>query len=109
MVESRVRPAGNRISGRLRRYRIKKAMTDTVESLVLDLLDWLSRQDRSYEETMEAWRTSCPKLPVWEDANERGLVSVEYNQSCSSVRVTAAGADLLHQCRPQNSLRRAAR
>jgi D-3-phosphoglycerate dehydrogenase len=84
-------------------------MTDTVESLVLDLLDWLSRRDRSYEETMEAWRTSCPKLPVWEDANERGLVCVEYNQSYSSVRVTAAGAELLHQCRPQSSLRRAAR
>jgi hypothetical protein len=44
-----------------------------VEVLILDLLEWLSRCDRSYEETMDAWRTSCPKLPVWEDANDRGV------------------------------------
>jgi hypothetical protein len=53
-------------------------MVDTVvESLILDLLDWLSAHDRTYEEVMEAWRTSCPKLPVWEDANDRGLVKRE--------------------------------
>jgi hypothetical protein len=47
-------------------------MTDpVVENLVLDLLEWLGKQDRTYEETMEAWRTSCPKLPVWEDATDR--------------------------------------
>jgi D-3-phosphoglycerate dehydrogenase len=23
---------------------------------------------------MDAWRTSCPRLPVWEEANDRGLV-----------------------------------
>jgi len=39
-------------------------MTDpVVENLILDLLEWLGKQDRTYEETMEAWRTSCPKLP----------------------------------------------
>jgi hypothetical protein len=84
-------------------------MTDIVENLILDLLEWLSRRDRSYEETMEAWRTSCPKLPVWEDANERGLIAMEYNHSGSSVRVTAAGAELLTERRPQNRVRRATR
>lgn len=83
-------------------------MTDTIESLILDLLEWLSGRDRSYEETMEAWRTSCPRLMVWEDANESGLVCVEYNHSRSCVRVTAAGAELLKQRRPQNDLRCAA-
>ena len=43
-----------------------------VENLILDLLEWLGKQNRTYEETMEAWRTSCPKLPVWEDATDRG-------------------------------------
>ncbi|MBV8842281.1 MAG: hypothetical protein JO307_05660 [Bryobacterales bacterium] len=66
-------------------------MTQTVEPLILDLLEWLSRQDRSYEETMDAWRTSCPRLPVWEDANDRGLVCIEND----GVRVTKAGFDLL--------------
>ena len=47
-------------------------MTDAVvEALTLDLLEWLASGERTYEEAMEAWRTSCPKLPVWEDANDR--------------------------------------
>jgi D-3-phosphoglycerate dehydrogenase len=73
---------------------------DGVETLVLDLLEWLSHRNRSYEETMDAWRTSCPKLPVWEDANDHGLVYTEYNDVGSSVRLTAAGAELLKQSRP---------
>ena len=50
-------------------------MADTVvEALILDLLEWVTRRDRTYEEVMEAWRTSCPRLTVWEEANDRGLV-----------------------------------
>lgn len=74
-------------------------MTQTVESLVLDLLEWLSMRDRSYEETLEAWRTSCPRLPVWEDANDLGLVRVESNDGRSWVRVTPAGRELLKNSR----------
>ena len=76
-------------------------MTQTVEVLVLDLLEWVSRQDRSYEETMDAWRTSCPQLPVWEDANDHGLVCVENNNGRSSVLVTPAGFELLKKFRPE--------
>ena len=79
-------------------------MTETVEALVLDLLEWLSRQDRSYEQTMDAWRTSCPKLPVWEEANDRGLVCMESRNGGSSVRVTPAGFELLKKFRPERSL-----
>ena len=75
-------------------------VTSTVEVLVLDLLEWLARRDRSYEETMEAWRTSCPKLPVWEDANDQGLVRVENCNGRSTVRVTPAGFELLRKLRP---------
>ena len=49
-------------------------MSDSVDSLVLDLLDWIGNEPRPYAEVMEAWRTSCPKLPVWEEANRRGLL-----------------------------------
>ena len=76
-------------------------MTETVEALVLDLLQWLARKDRSYEETMDAWRTSCPKLPVWEDANDRGLVRVQTRDGQSLVCVTAAGFELLNRFRPE--------
>jgi hypothetical protein len=72
---------------------------ETTDVLILDLLEWLSRQDRSYEETMDAWRTSCPKLPVWEDANDRGLVCIEYRKGRSSVRLTPAGSELLHSAK----------
>jgi len=76
-------------------------VTNIVEVLVLDLLEWLSRQDRSYEETMDAWRTSCPKLTVWEDANDRGLIFIENGNDRSSVRVTPAGFELLKKVRPE--------
>ena len=67
-----------------------------VESLVLDLLDWVSkRSERSYEEVMDAWRTSCPRLPVWEEANDRRLVTTEYPDGRCVVRITPAGLALL--------------
>jgi hypothetical protein len=69
-------------------------MADTVvEALILDLLDWIAMRERTYEEVMDAWRTSCPKLPVWEDANDRGFIKIEQG----IVRITAAGRVLLQQ------------
>ena len=70
-------------------------MSDTVENLVLDLLEWVERKERTYQDTMDAWRTSCPRLPVWEDANERGLVEQARLNGCAMVRITAAGRDFL--------------
>jgi hypothetical protein len=79
-------------------------MVDTVvESLILDLLDWLAVRERPYEEVMEAWRTSCPKLPVWEDANDRGLVQREMVNGHCLVRVTTSGIALLNKARDRLS------
>lgn len=76
-------------------------MTDqVVENLILDLLEWLRVRDRSYEETIDAWRTSCPKLPVWEDANDRGLLAFAIVEGRQVVRVTEAGLTLLELHRP---------
>ncbi len=80
---------------------MRTIMTETVQVLVLDLLEWLALRDRSYEETMDAWRTSCPRLPVWEDANDLGFVCIENGNGRSSVRVTAAGREFLKQHRPE--------
>ena len=71
-----------------------------VESLILDLLEWLAKGHRSYPETMEAWRTCCPKLPVWEDAMDRGLIFLDAVEGINVVRATAAGRALLKQHRP---------
>jgi hypothetical protein len=76
-------------------------MNDAVlDALILDLLEWLAARERSYEEVMEAWRTSCPKLPAWEEANDRGLVQREDAGRSSIVKLTAAGHALLESNRP---------
>ena len=72
-------------------------MTDTIENLILDLVEWLGRRERTYQETMDAWRTSCPRLPVWEDALAAGLVEVRRNgaRDGSLVALTPAGMSAL--------------
>jgi hypothetical protein len=49
-------------------------MADVVDTLILDLLEWLGPEPRPYADVMDAWKTSCPRLPVWEDATDRGFV-----------------------------------
>jgi hypothetical protein len=44
--------------------------------LVRELLTWVAERPRSYEETMQAWRSNCPRHAVWEDACIEGLVEV---------------------------------
>jgi predicted transcriptional regulator len=72
-------------------------MADVVEALIYDLLEWVAKGQRSYEEVMDAWRTSCPKLPVWEDASDRGLITQEQVNGRSVVRITPAGRAFLEQ------------
>jgi hypothetical protein len=75
-------------------------MTDTVENLILDLIEWVGRRERTYQETMDAWHTSCPRLPVWESATERGLVETACGNGRSIVRATSAGFAFLNEKRP---------
>jgi hypothetical protein len=71
-------------------------MTDSaVNSLVLDLLEWVTKAERTYDEVMDAWRTSCPRLQVWEDANDRALLSTELVNGRCVVKATALGLSLL--------------
>ena len=68
-----------------------------VPAPTLELLSWISARPRTYRETIEAWRTSCPRLSVWDDAIGDGLVEVARGgrQDDALVRVTAAGRALL--------------
>ena len=52
-------------------------MTDPANALTLQFLQWLAERPRSYADVMEAWRTSCPRLTIWEDARIGGLVQFE--------------------------------
>ena len=77
-------------------------MINTVENLILDLVEWLGRKERTYQETMDAWRTSCPRLPVWEDATKRGFVETTFVNGVCVVRVTQAGLEFLKEKRPDS-------
>jgi len=75
-------------------------MSDPVDSLVLDLLEWIGPRPRPYAEVIEAWRTSCPRLPVWEEANVRGyLVHEHVDGAGARVSVSSAGLALLDRSR----------
>ena len=68
-------------------WRFDLALEDT-RPLVRDLVEWVAREPRTYTEVMEAWRTSCPRLTVWEDALEAGLVE---RGAGGAVTATASG------------------
>lgn len=71
-------------------------LPDTIAPLVRDLLEWLERRPRTYAEVIEGWHTSCPRLPVWEEATDRGLVT----RKGAMVEVTAEGRSLLARPAP---------
>jgi hypothetical protein len=50
-------------------------------------------EGRTYGETMEAWRSTCPRMPIWEDAVRDGLVRIENGGAMKSSRIvlTALG------------------
>lgn len=71
-------------------------MSSTLDPLILDLVEWVATEPRPYTEVLDAWRTSCPRLPVWEEAVERGLVTRQLVQDgVASVAATPAGLELL--------------
>jgi hypothetical protein len=74
--------------------------TNPIEPLILDLVEWVAGTPRPYGEVIEAWRTSCPRLTVWEDAFEAGFVTCETGDG-GALRVTAtpAGRELLSRRR----------
>ena len=73
-------------------------MTDTLEPLVLDLVEWVARAPRRWADVLDAWRTSCPRLPVWEDAVDRGLLRQRLVHGDGPwVSVTPAGWELLRR------------
>ena len=84
-------------------------MTETVDALILDLLEWIGPGSRPYAEVIEAWRTSCPRLPVWEEANERGLLERRYEPGRGTcVAVSASGREQLRAARPRSRIHQTA-
>jgi hypothetical protein len=53
------------------------AMAEVADPLVLDFVEWIAREPRLYSEVVATWRTSCPRLTIWEDAADGGYVARE--------------------------------
>src|SRR5436853_6803750 len=71
-------------------------MSADLDPLILDFLEWLAPNPRPYAEVMEAWRTSCPRLTVFEDAIDRGFVArSRANDGARMIALTEAGGDFL--------------
>jgi hypothetical protein len=62
-----------------------------IEPLIFDLVEWVAKERRTHADVMNTWRTSCPRLTVWEDAVDRGLVE----RKNMAVVVTARGRKYL--------------
>ena len=71
-------------------------MNCNADPLVLDFVEWIAREPRTYGEVIATWKTSCPRLTIWEDAADCGYVAREsVAGSGLFIAVTAAGAEFL--------------
>jgi CTP-dependent riboflavin kinase len=74
-------------------------MDDAADPLVLDFVEWVAREVRPYAEVVSTWRTSCPRLTIWEDAEDSGYVTRETVAGFGMlVVVTEKGEKLLRAC-----------
>ena len=73
-----------------------RTKSEDLDALILDLAEWVGKSPRTYADVMEVWRTSCPRLTVWEDAVVRGLVERALGANgVWMVKVTRAGRRFL--------------
>ena len=73
------------------------AKDDPAHALTIQFLAWVAESPRTYADVMEAWRTSCPRLQVWEEATANGFVRRENGPSLREAKIviTAKGRQLL--------------
>ena len=64
-------------------------MNATTKALTRQMLEWIAVGPCDYAEVMEAWRTSCPRLSIWEDACLDGLI--DYEPGSGKVILSDAG------------------
>jgi hypothetical protein len=75
---------------------MEATMPDQPSLIMIQFLAWVTDRPRNYAQTMEAWRSSCPRLSVWEDAIIEGLIRIDNNAN-RSVRLTSRGSAVLAQ------------
>ena len=71
-------------------------MPSDIDALICDLLEWIEMEPRRYADVIDAWRTSCPRFPVWEDSLDRGLVVREHTEGLGvMIKLTPLGRRFL--------------
>jgi len=71
---------------RTRKTSVQACEEAATAALTVQLLDFVAA-GRTYGETMDAWRSTCPRMPIWEDAVRDGLVRVENGGAMKSSRI----------------------
>ncbi len=70
-------------------------MSRGADPLVLDFVEWVAREPRAYVEVIATWKTSCPRLTIWEDAADRGYVARETVPGIGMVIAVTEGGERL--------------
>ena len=71
-------------------------MSKAADPLVLDFVEWIAREPRVYSEVVATWKSSCPRLTIWEDAADKGYVARETIPGVGlAIKVTDSGETLL--------------
>src|SRR5215831_8666053 len=95
-----------RASGRVAADK-EESVSDPVEALILDLLEWIGPDSRPYSQVIEAWRTSCPRLPIWEETNCRGFLNHEQQAGVGAfISVSPVGLAFLRERRQRQPIAR---
>lgn len=50
-------------------------MTRAHDTLTSQMLEWIEQGRHPYAEVIDVWKSSCPRLTIWEDACADGLVN----------------------------------
>ena len=66
-----------------------------IQPALVEFLRWIDAAPRTYDYTMSAWRSSCPRLTLWEDASIGGLIALEQRDDDTFVVLTTTGRDVL--------------
>jgi hypothetical protein len=75
----------------------KPANTPPADALMLQFLNWVAERPRSYDDAMEAWRSTCPRHTIWEDALEESWIEVYTDGSAVRVALTTSGRAVLDE------------
>jgi hypothetical protein len=78
----------------IRQFARERVMPEPASLLMVQFLDWVASRPRSYAEAMSAWRSSCPRLTVWEDALMDGLIQARPGET-PEVTLTPLGRSAL--------------